>query len=106
MAEKICELEERTDANEIEKQSEFSEDSDFNPKRHRDENSEIVKKLELKIEYLTVSHSHPYSDPRDSRRYQPIDLLKEREHRPARSTSVFDRLGDEADFPSKEDIIP
>ncbi|KAL2525785.1 TFIIF-interacting CTD phosphatase [Abeliophyllum distichum] len=29
-----------------------------------------------------VSHIHPYSDPRDSRLYQPIDLLKERERRP------------------------
>ncbi|KAL2520374.1 hypothetical protein Fot_24297 [Forsythia ovata] len=43
------------------------------------------------------SHSHPYSDPQDSRRYQPIDPLKEREHRPTRSASVFDQLGDKAD---------
>ncbi|KAL2533080.1 hypothetical protein Adt_06431 [Abeliophyllum distichum] len=43
-----------------------------------------------------ASHSHPYSDPRDSMRYQSLDLLKEQEGRPARSSSVFDRLGDEA----------
>ncbi|KAL2481821.1 hypothetical protein Adt_34787 [Abeliophyllum distichum] len=44
-----------------------------------------------------TSHSHHYSDLRDSRRYQPVDPLKEREHRPTRSSSVFDQLSDEAD---------
>ncbi|KAL2514748.1 hypothetical protein Fot_28719 [Forsythia ovata] len=44
-----------------------------------------------------ASHSHPYSEPRNSRHYQPVDSLKERDCRPARSASVFDRLGDEAE---------
>ncbi|KAL2494199.1 hypothetical protein Fot_37956 [Forsythia ovata] len=44
-----------------------------------------------------ASHFHPCSDPRDSRCCQPIDTLSERERRPARSASVFDWLGDEAD---------
>ncbi|KAL2520344.1 hypothetical protein Fot_24267 [Forsythia ovata] len=43
-----------------------------------------------------ISHSHPYSDHWDSRRYQPIDPLKERERRSARSDSVFNNLVDEA----------
>ncbi|KAL2558771.1 hypothetical protein Fot_03510 [Forsythia ovata] len=43
----------------------------------------------------STSHSHPYSEPQNYRRYQPADLLKERERRPARSTSIFDRLCDE-----------
>ncbi|KAL2558166.1 hypothetical protein Fot_02905 [Forsythia ovata] len=42
MAEKICELEGKIVENEVEKQSEFPEDSDFNPKRLRDEIEEIV----------------------------------------------------------------
>ncbi|KAL2545402.1 hypothetical protein Fot_14635 [Forsythia ovata] len=44
-----------------------------------------------------ASHSRPYSEPRDSRRYQLVDPLKERERRPTRTASVFDRLGDNAD---------
>ncbi|KAL2466554.1 hypothetical protein Adt_42405 [Abeliophyllum distichum] len=119
MAEKICELEEKADENEMEKQIEFPEDSDFNPRRQRDEIPEIVvqmlvqqnrvrvtlssgrivgdEKIGVENRAPTASHSHPYSDHRDSRRYQPINLLKERERRPARSASVFDRLGDEDD---------
>ncbi|KAL2521838.1 hypothetical protein Fot_25761 [Forsythia ovata] len=55
------------------------------------------EKIGIEARVLAASHSHPYSYPRDSRRYQPVDPLKERERRPARSASVFDQLGDEAD---------
>ncbi|KAL2488942.1 hypothetical protein Fot_42234 [Forsythia ovata] len=44
-----------------------------------------------------ASHFHPYSDPRDFRRYQPFDPLKEQEHRPTKSANAFDQLGDKAD---------
>ncbi|KAL2559070.1 hypothetical protein Fot_03809 [Forsythia ovata] len=44
-----------------------------------------------------ASHSHTHSELRNSRHYQPIDPLKERECRPIRSSSVFDRLGDKVD---------
>ncbi|KAL2559324.1 hypothetical protein Fot_04063 [Forsythia ovata] len=151
MAENICELEGKTDENEVEKQIEFPEDSDFNPKRLRDETHEIVvseggeilkkkrnmhhkkmsiaqtvsnlaeqvqmlvqenrarvtlssgriaddEKMGVETRIPAASHSHPYSVPRDFRRYQPVDPLKERERRPTRSSSVFDWLGDEADF--------
>ncbi|KAL2494392.1 hypothetical protein Fot_38149 [Forsythia ovata] len=62
-------------------------------------NGRIVDEEKVGVEARApaMSHSHPYSDPKDSRRYQPVDLLKEREHRPARFTNVFDRLGDEPD---------
>ncbi|KAL2553706.1 Uncharacterized protein Fot_07325 [Forsythia ovata] len=56
------------------------------------------EKIGIETRAPAVSHSHPCSDPSDSRLYQPVDLLKERERRPARSASVFDRLGNEADF--------
>ncbi|KAL2487398.1 hypothetical protein Adt_32154 [Abeliophyllum distichum] len=122
MAEKICELEGKTYENDIEKQSEFLEDSDFNPKRLRDEIQEIVvskggkmpkkkrnrrhkkmstaqtvsnlveqvqmlvqenrarvtlssgtiiddKKIEVETRVPAASHSHPYSDPKNSRHY-------------------------------------
>ncbi|KAL2499127.1 hypothetical protein Adt_24677 [Abeliophyllum distichum] len=55
------------------------------------------KKIGVENKAPVMSHSHPYSDPMDSLRYQPVDLLKERERRLARSASVFGRLGDEAD---------
>ncbi|KAL2489180.1 hypothetical protein Fot_42472 [Forsythia ovata] len=138
MADKICELEEKTDENEVEKQNKFLEDNDFNPKRLSDEILEIVvsegreipkkkkngrlkkmyiaqivsnlaeqvqmlvqenratitlssgrivdsKKFRVETRVPAASHSHPYSNPRDSKRYQPVDLLKERERRPERS---------------------
>ncbi|KAL2550203.1 hypothetical protein Fot_11733 [Forsythia ovata] len=129
MAEKMSDMEGKTGENELERQSEILEDSDFNLKRQRDEIPEIVvseggeihrKKLNKRHKKITrgvmvgrqvtdeenggaeasvlaASHSHPYSDDRDSKRYQLIDPLKERERRPARSANVFDRLGDEAD---------
>ncbi|KAL2542660.1 hypothetical protein Adt_03638 [Abeliophyllum distichum] len=56
----------------------------------------MKKRVESKLEHRH-SHSHPYSDPRDSRRYQPVDLLKEKESRHTRTTSVFDRLSDKVD---------
>ncbi|KAL2515186.1 hypothetical protein Fot_29157 [Forsythia ovata] len=51
------------------------------------------EKMGVETRVPTVSHSCPYGDPRDSRRYQPVDPLKERERRPARSASFFDWLG-------------
>ncbi|KAL2529358.1 hypothetical protein Fot_21959 [Forsythia ovata] len=42
IAEKICELQGKTDENEVEQQSEFPVDGDFNPKRLRDGIEEIV----------------------------------------------------------------
>ncbi|KAL2552120.1 hypothetical protein Fot_05739 [Forsythia ovata] len=49
------------------------------------------------IKAPAASHFHLYSDPRDSRCCQPIDPLSERKRRHARSASVFDWLGDDAD---------
>ncbi|KAL2479181.1 hypothetical protein Fot_48195 [Forsythia ovata] len=67
-------------------------------------NSQIINEEKIRVEARApaASHSRPYSDPRDSRRYQPVDLLKEQEHIPTRSASVFDRLGDEADSHQKK----
>ncbi|KAL2542008.1 Uncharacterized protein Adt_02986 [Abeliophyllum distichum] len=62
--------------------------------------SELVTDEEngiVKARALAESHSHPYSDPRNSMHYWSLDLLKEREHRSARSVSIFNRLGNEAD---------
>ncbi|KAL2491543.1 hypothetical protein Adt_27171 [Abeliophyllum distichum] len=140
----------KTGENEVEKQIEFPEESDSNPKRQRNEIQEIAineggeapkkkrnrrhKKMSIaqtisnlaeQVQMLVqenkatitlsgarniadekivvenktpiVSYSHPYSDHRDSQRHQPVDSLNERERRPTRSASVFDRLGDEAD---------
>ncbi|KAL2546008.1 Mitogen-activated protein kinase [Forsythia ovata] len=55
------------------------------------------EKIGVETRVPAASHSHPYINPMDSRRYQPIEPLKERERRPVRSSSVFDRIGDEAD---------
>ncbi|KAL2466360.1 Retrotrans gag domain-containing protein [Abeliophyllum distichum] len=63
----------------------------------------------VEVKAPATSYSHPYSDPRDSRHYHSIDPLKKRECRPARSTSIFDRLGDgptksfEEDYDDDED---
>ncbi|KAL2528597.1 hypothetical protein Fot_21198 [Forsythia ovata] len=130
MAEKICVLEGKTYENEVEKQIEFPKDSDFNPKRLKDEVQEIViseggeipkkkrnrryknmsiaqtvsnlaeqvqilvqenrakvtlssgrivndEKIRVETRVPPASHSHPYNDPRDFKRYQPVDPLNE-----------------------------
>ncbi|KAL2558800.1 hypothetical protein Fot_03539 [Forsythia ovata] len=57
----------------------------------------MTKTIGVETRAPAVSHFHSNSDLRDSRRYQPVHLLKERERRPARSGNIFDRLGNEAD---------
>ncbi|KAL2505355.1 hypothetical protein Adt_20976 [Abeliophyllum distichum] len=108
MAERMSDLVGKTGENNLEKQSEHPEDSNFNPKRHRKKASRTrnavvggqpndEERSGAEARALAIRHSHPYSDPWDSRHYQLVDSLKELEHRPARSASVFVRLIDKAD---------